>query len=177
MTIQILDKKFSPYLSEAQIHEAVLRVGKALTAELSDSRPLFVCILRGALFFFADLLEELHFSFDLAFYRVSSYEGTQSSHQVREQMPFPRNVKGRTVVLVEDIVETGETMEFLLQKFREMGAHEVRVATLLLKPGKFHQQFPIHYCGFSIGDEFIVGYGLDYRQEGRNLPQIYRIEE
>lgn len=175
--IQVLDKTFELYLTEEQIRSAVRNVAAQMAVELQNERPLLVCILKGALFFFADLLEEVQFPYDLMFYQVSSYEGTQSTQRIQEKMPFPRRLTGRTAVIVEDIVETGGTIAFLTEKFKSLGAKDVRAATLLFKPNRYRGETPVPYIGLNIGDEFIVGYGLDYNQAGRNLPEIYRIVE
>ena len=177
MTIQILDKKFVPYLSESQIQAQVRRVASEMTRDLKGEKPILACVLKGALFFFADLLENIQFPHEIAFGRVSSYVGTQSAGKIQELAKIRKSVAGRTVVFVEDIVESGVTMEYLRQKTLERGAKNVKIAALFLKPGKFHKDFPIDYVGFSIPDDFIVGYGLDYNEAGRNLPDVYQIEK
>jgi len=177
MSIQILDKMFVPYLTEAQIQAEVRRVAAEMTRDFKDEFPILICVLKGAIFFFADVLENIYFPYDIGFCKVSSYVGTLRGDEIREFLPITRRAEGRTVVFVEDIVETGETMELLRRKTFELGAKDVRIATLFLKPGKFHKDFPINYVGFSIPDDFIVGYGLDYNEEGRNLPDVYQIEK
>ena len=172
MKVQILDKTFVPYISQDEIEAAVKRLTHQMNEELKDSCPLFVCILKGAVFFFADLMENIDIPHNMTFFRISSYTGTQSSGNVRAAKPFPRPVEGRTVVIVEDIVETGNSMHFLRTKLLELGAKEVRIAALFFKPGKCKKELTIDYCGFEITDEFIVGYGLDYAEMYRNLPDV-----
>lgn len=175
MKVQILDKTFVPYISQDEIEAAVKRLTHQMNEELKDACPLFVCILKGAVFFFADLMENIDIPHNMTFFRISSYTGTQSSGNVRAAKPFPRPVEGRTVVIVEDIVETGNSMHFLRTKLLELGAKEVRIAALFFKPGKCKKELTIDYCGFEITDEFIVGYGLDYCEQGRELPSIYQL--
>ena len=175
MTIQILDKKFTPYLSESQIQAQVRRVAAEMTRDLKDEKPILACVLKGALFFFADLLENIQFPHEITFCRVSSYYGTQSTGEIKYLREFRKILTGRTLVFIEDIVETGETMEYMRKKTFDLGAKDVKIAALFLKPGKFHKNFPVDYVGFSIPDDFIVGYGLDYKEEGRNLPDVYQL--
>lgn len=175
MTIQILDKKFTPYLSESQIQTQVRRVAAEMTRDLKDEKPILACVLKGALFFFADLLENIQFPHEITFCRVSSYYGTQSTGEIKYLREFRKILTGRTLVFIEDIVETGETMEYMRKKTFDLGAKDVKIAALFLKPGKFHKNFPVDYVGFSIPDDFIVGYGLDYKEEGRNLPDVYQL--
>ncbi len=176
MSIQILDKKFVPFLTENEIHSAVQRVARELESKLHGEKPVFVCILRGALYFFADLIAEIRFPYSFTLYQVSSYDGLQSTLDLREITPFRVDISGRTVILVEDIIETGYTMSVLIEKFRSLGANRVMVATLLLKPDIFQNKFPIACVGISIPNDFIIGYGLDYNQHGRELLEIYRLE-
>lgn len=177
MLIQVHDKTFSPYISEKEIQREVQRVAEEIRRDFPEEKPFLICILKGALFFFADLLEALQIPCDLTFYRVSSYSGFSSNENVRETTPFPRDVRERRVVIVEDMIDTGNTMEFLIQRLKELGAAEVKIASMFMKPGKFRKSFPIDYCGLEISDEFIVGYGLDYDEEGRNYPDVYRVVE
>ncbi len=177
MFIQVHDKTFSLYISEKEIKREVQRVAEEIGHDFPEEKPLLVCILKGALFFFADLLEALQIPCDLTFYRVSSYSGFSSVGNVRETAPFPRDVRERKVIVVEDMIDTGNTMEFLIKRLKELGASEVKIASMFMKPGKFRKTFPIDYCGMEISDEFIVGYGLDYDEEGRNYPDIYRVVE
>ncbi|MDO4629884.1 MAG: phosphoribosyltransferase family protein [Planctomycetia bacterium] len=176
-TIQVLDKKFVPFLTEEEIRAAVRRIAEDLERKLEGERPFFVCVLRGALYFFADLLEEIRIPYNFSLYQVSSYEGLQSTQNLREITPFLRDVHGRTVVLVEDILETGHTLSVLKEKFYERGAKRVMITTLLLKPDVFQERFPVECVGLSIPDDFVIGYGLDYNQEGRELREIYRLSE
>ncbi|MBQ2820834.1 MAG: hypoxanthine phosphoribosyltransferase [Thermoguttaceae bacterium] len=177
MSIQVLDKVFSLYISEKEIQLQVQRIAEEIQQDFSNEKPFLVCILKGALFFFADLLEALAIPCDLTFYRVSSYSGLASTENIQEAAPFPRDINGRKVIIVDDLIDTGNTMEFLISHLKKLGASEVRIASLFFKPGKFKKDFPIDYYGMEISDEFIVGYGLDYDEEGRNYPDIYRVNE
>lgn len=175
--VQLHDKVFEKYIDQEQIKQSVERLGKEMTGDLAEKNPLFLVVLNGAFVFAADLLRYFKYDCDISFIKLSSYVGTKSSHTVREVIGLDRNVKGRTVVLIEDIIDTGITMEHIMAQMKQMEAHEVKLATLLFKPDAFEKDFPIDYIGMKIPNGFIVGCGLDYDGKGRNLPDIYKIVE
>ncbi len=175
--VRLHDKTFKPYIPAEEIALKVSELAKRINKDLVDKNPLFVIVLNGAFIFAADLLKEVNIDCNITFVKLSSYVGTQTSHTVRELIGLDESIKGRYVVLVEDIIDTGITMNNTIKKFKEMGAEDVKIATLLFKPNSFQKDFHIDYIGMEIANEFIVGYGLDYDGLGRNLPDIYQITE
>jgi hypoxanthine phosphoribosyltransferase len=174
-TLKIKDKEFALYLTHHQIEQAVRKVADAITADLDGKDPLFVVVLNGAFMFASDLMKMVNIPSEIAFVRLSSYVGTQSSHVVKEKMSLDKPAGKRPIVIIEDIIDTGITMESYVNRLREAGNTDVRIATLLFKPGAFQKSYPIDYIGLEIPNDFIVGYGLDYDDYGRNLPDIYKI--
>lgn len=171
--IRIKDKDFKTFLSEAVIMREISRVAAEMEHDLCDKNPLFVCVLNGSFMFAADLLRHLSFPCEVSFVKLSSYVGTVTSGKVNELIGLDFDIAGRSVVIVEDIVDTGNTMQYLLEQLRRKNPRDVRIATLLLKPGKLQVDLKIDYVAVKIPDDFIVGYGLDYDGYGRNLREIY----
>ena len=145
--------------------------------ELAGKKPLFLVVLNGAFMFAADLLREIHIPCEVSFVRVSSYEGTTTTGNVKQLIGLNENIEGRTLVVVEDIIDSGITMREMLRMLNEKNPADVRVASLFVKPDNLQVELDIHYHCFDIANDFIVGYGLDYDQEGRNLSDIYKILE
>ena len=174
-TLKIKDKEFALYLTHHQIEQAVRKVADAITADLDGKDPLFVVVLNGAFMFASDLMKMVNIPSEIAFVRLSSYVGTQSSHVVKEKMSLDKPAGKRPIVIIEDIIDTGITMESYVNRLREAGNTDVRIATLLFKPGAFQKSYRIDYIGLEIPNDFIVGYVLDYDDYGRNLPDIYKI--
>lgn len=175
--VQVKDKEFSLYISGEKIKKQVKRVATAINEELAEKRPLFLVVLNGAFMFAADLLREIDIPCEVSFVRVSSYEGTSSTGNIKELIGLNENIEGRTLVIVEDIIDSGITMREMLRMLKEKNPADVRVASLFVKPDNLKVDLDIHYRCFDIANDFIVGYGLDYDQEGRNLPDIYQIVE
>jgi len=176
-TIQIHDKHFEPFIKFEKIDQSIDQLAQRMNAELKDTTPLFLVILNGSFMFAADLLKKITIPCEISFVKLSSYVGTQSTEQVRELIGFNEEITGRTVIILEDIIDTGITMEKVLDRLERMGASEVKIATLLFKPSAFQKDFAIDYVGIEIPNDFIVGYGLDYDGQGRNLKDIYKIVE
>ncbi|MEI6061569.1 MAG: phosphoribosyltransferase family protein [Bacteroidota bacterium] len=176
-TWTLKDKNFTKYISNDEIQEKVRGLSARLNVELYGKNPLFIVVLNGAFIFASDLLKGVTIDCEIAFVKLSSYQGTQSSGVVQQIIGLDRNVKGRTIVVIEDIVDTGLTLDHFLKTLGEMEPETVKVATCLLKPDAFHAGFPIDYLCFSIPNEFVVGYGLDYDGLGRNSSDIYKIVE
>lgn len=164
-------------ISAEQIDRAVERVAHQLNERYAGRTPIFLGVLSGSFLFLGDLLRKTTFDNQLAFVKLSSYEGTQSTGEVRQQLGIDFDIEGRDVIIVEDIVETGHSMKHLLNYLGERRPASVAICTLFFKPDRFLYDYPIDYKLFSIGNEFIVGYGLDYNQLGRNLKDIYVIDE
>lgn len=173
--IEIDDKKFETLIKETEIRAAIDIVAARLNLELDGKRPLFVCVLNGAFMFAADLMRRLTIDCQISFMKVASYEGTDSTGRVKQLIGLNEEVKGRTVVLIEDIVDTGETMVMLTKQLKDLGAADVRIATLLFKPESCRKDVTPNYIGINLPKDFIVGYGLDYNGYGRNLTDIYTL--
>jgi len=175
--IQVKDKKFALYIPEEKIKARVKEVAGLIGQDLKDRNPLFLVILNGSFIFAADLLRDLNFPCEITFVRVSSYEGTGTTGQVKQVLGLNENVKGRTIVIVEDIIESGYTMKEVLRILNEKQPKEVYITALFVKPECLKVDLHIDYRCFDIENDFIVGYGLDYNHEGRNLPHIYQVIE
>ena len=175
--IHLRDKEFELFITDAEIQTAVERMARQLELDMAGKNPLFVGILNGAFMFVADLMRALNADYELTFARYSSYAGTSSTGILREIMPIAVDVKGRMVVLLEDIIDTGFTMSQLMTKLREQGAEEVRLATMLFKPESLKVDLRPDYVGLQIPPAFIVGHGLDYNEQGRAFRDIYQVIE
>ena len=173
--IHILDKDFGISITEETIQNHVKKVADKLNKDYKGKSPVFVCILNGAFMFAADLVRYLDFQPMVTFARFSSYQGTETTGVVKELLGVTDDLKGKDVVIVEDIVDTGITMKKLLPLFKEKGAASVEIACFLRKPGKLKVDLDIKYCAMDIPDDFIVGYGLDYDGYGRNYKDIYTV--
>lgn len=171
--ITIKDKQFKPYISEEKIAGAVKQMALTINRELRNDFPVFLAVLNGSFMFAADLLREVTIPCELSFIKVASYQGTQSSGSVNELIGLAADLKGRTVVVVEDIVDSGVTIERLAKILKEKEVKELKVATILFKPDSYKKPYSIDYIGFSIPNDFVIGYGLDYDGLGRNLKEIY----
>jgi hypoxanthine phosphoribosyltransferase len=177
-TIEIHDKKFKVCTTAAQIDEAVSRVAQQINEDLKDTdTPIFLSVLNGSFMFTADLMRKITVKSDVVFIKLSSYEGTSSSGNVKQIMGLTKSVEGRTVVVVEDIVETGNTIEEMYRILKDAGAADIKICTLLLKPGVYRKDIKIDYAALRIPNDFIVGYGLDYNQLGRQYKDIYVLDE
>lgn len=176
-TIQIHDKKFALSITEEEIQAAVKRVADELNREMADSNPLFICVLNGAFMFAADLMKTVNFPCEITFIKLSSYEGLYSTGDVKEVIGLSESVVGRNVIVVEDIVDTGITMERIFNSLNAKGAKSIRVATFLQKPDALQRDVKIDHIAMKIPNDFIVGYGLDYDGYGRNLSEIYTVVE
>lgn len=176
-TWKLKDKLFVKYISSEEIQEKVSQQAAAINRELAGKNPLFVAILNGAFIFASDLIKQITIDCEVAFVKFSSYQGTGSTGQVQEIFGLNIDVSGRTVVIIEDIVDTGLTLDRFLETLKSKGPSEIKVASCLLKPDAFNMKFPIDYLCFSIPNKFVVGYGLDYDGLGRNSGDIYQIVE
>lgn len=176
-TILVKDKIFSPFITAAEIDKAVCKVAVSMEKDLAGKNPLFLIVLNGAFMFASDLIKKLNFPCELSFIKLSSYSGMNTSNKVRELIGLNEDLSGRTVVVIEDIIDTGITLGDLMETIKSKNAVEVKLAALLFKPKAFRKSYPIDYIGLEIPNDFIVGYGLDYDGYGRNYPDIYKIVE
>jgi hypoxanthine phosphoribosyltransferase len=173
--VKLHDKEFEPFISEAELGAAIGRLAGELQGKYDGKRPLFVGILNGSFFFAAELLKRLPIECEITFVKVASYHGTSSSGRVTDLIGFNEHVEGRHVVVLEDIVDTGNTIVHIMEKLRERHPASVSVATLLLKPDAYTKDIPIEHVALRIPNDFVVGSGLDHDGLGRNLPGIYKI--
>lgn len=173
--IRLHDKEFELFIPEQEIKEAIAKMATKMKEDLEGTNPLFVCVLNGAFMFTADLMRALDTPYELTFARYSSYRGVSSTGVVKEIMPVLADVRERTVVLLEDIIDTGFTMQFVMNKLKEDGAADVKLATMLLKPDSIKCDLNPDYVGLFIPPDFIVGYGLDYDEIGRAYKDIYKL--
>ncbi|MDR2928795.1 MAG: hypoxanthine phosphoribosyltransferase [Cytophagaceae bacterium] len=173
--IKLLDKEFALSIPASDIKKAVWTVAQKLNHDLKDADPLIVCILNGSFMFAADLMKLIEFPCQVSFVKLASYEGTASTGTVKELIGFNETIEGRTIILLEDIIDSGITVSICVDMLAQMKAKEVVVATLLFKPEALRKNIKIDYAGIEIPNDFIVGYGLDYNGYGRNLPDIYSV--
>ena len=174
---KLKDKSFDKFIVNDDIQARVNDLAVRLNADLDGKKPLFIVVLNGAFIFASDILKKVTIDCEIAFVKLSSYQGTQSSGVVQQIIGLDMDIKGRTIVIIEDIVDTGLTLDRFRKTLSVMEPAEVMVAACLLKPDAFHNKFPIDYLCFSIPNEFVVGYGLDYDGLGRNSSDIYKIVE
>ena len=176
--IQLHDRKFRIMIPAEKIDEAVTAVAERINRDYADKEtPLFVGVLNGSFMFMSDLIKKIEFQNELSFVKLASYEGTSSTGQVRSLLGLNGSIEGRHVIVVEDIVDTGESIEHMLRDLEARRPASVAVCTLFFKPASYRKSYPIQYRAMEIGNEFIVGYGLDYDQLGRSLKDIYVVTE
>ena len=177
--IRLNDRTFKVMIPAEQIDAAVAKVAEKLNKDYADAkRPtIFVGVLCGAFVFLSDLVRKVQFTNEITFMQVSSYQGTQSTGNVHQKLDIDFDITGRDIILVEDIVETGHSIEYMVNYLQTLNPNSVEVCTLFYKPEKYQYNRQIKYVAMEIGNEFIVGYGLDYDQVGRNLKDIYVVED
>ncbi|OIP01476.1 MAG: hypoxanthine phosphoribosyltransferase [Bacteroidetes bacterium CG2_30_33_31] len=176
-TIKVIDKNFEIFIHNSEIESAIKNVADKINIDYSGKKPLFIVILNGAFMFAADLMKNLNIDCEVSFVKLSSYQGTKSTEKVKKIIGLNESIVGRNIIIVEDIIDSGITMENLLQEMNLLKPSDIKIATLLFKPAAFQKDFKIHYIGLDIPNDFIVGYGLDYDGYGRNLPDIYKLVE
>ena len=172
-TIKIHDKVFRTSYSEAEILQHVKAVADRLNKDMEGKNPLFLAVLNGSFIFAADLMRMITIPCEISFVKLASYQGTLSTGKVKEVIGINEDITGRTVVIIEDIVESGLTMKRMIDTLGTRNPESVHICTLLLKPEKLEVDLNIEYAAMEIPNDFIVGYGLDYNQQGRNLREIY----
>lgn len=173
--ITIKDLTFETSIPEATILERVERVAEKLNKDMADNNPLFLAVLNGSFMYASDLMKFINIPCEISFVKVASYAGTESSGKVTEVIGLSEDITGREIVIVEDIVDTGHTMERMVEILKKKNPANIHISTLLLKPGKLQVPLDIEYAAMEIPNDFIVGYGLDYDQQGRNLRDIYTL--
>lgn len=171
--VTLHDKQFKPYISSEQIAIAVNQVAAQIRKDFPDQSPFFLVVLNGAFMFACDLIRAFNAQCDMAFVKASSYRGTQSTGNVELQPGLNADVFAKPVIIVEDIVETGNTIDCLVSELQKAGASSIKIASLLFKKELYNKAHPIDYYGIAIGNDFVVGYGLDYKGLGRHHKEIY----
>ena len=175
--IKIKDKRFKISIPEAEIKTRVKALAQQMSKDLEGKNPLFLGVLNGAYIFAADLMREMTIPCEISFVKLASYQGTISTGKIKEVIGINEDLTGRTVVIVEDIVDTGRTMKQMIEALGTRQPESVKICSLFVKPDKLQEPINIDYVAFSIPDDFILGYGLDYDQAGRQLRDIYTIVE
>ena len=176
--IKLFDKTFRTFIPNEEIEKAIDKVASKLNDDFKDSEdiPIVLCVLNGAILFTAELMKRLTFNCELLSIKLSSYSGTSSTGTVREVLGLTSDIRGRRIIIVEDIVDTGNTIAELKRMLAKKGAASSCVCTLLLKPDVYRQDIPLEYVAMEIPNDFIVGFGLDYNEIGRNMKDIYVLD-
>lgn len=177
--IRIHDKTFKTFIPNERIMKAIDDVASKMNEDFKDCKepPILLCVLNGSIPFTGELLQRLDFDCELVSIKLTSYEGTTSTGKVKTAMGLTSDIKGRKVIIIEDIVDTGNTIVELKRILEEQGVEESRICTLLLKPETYKKEIPIDYVAMEIPNDFIVGFGLDYEQLGRNYKDIYVLDD
>ncbi|NVO04309.1 MAG: hypoxanthine phosphoribosyltransferase [Bacteroidetes bacterium] len=174
-TITVKDKHFALSIDSSEILKSVEQVAIKINSDYKNDIPLFIVILNGSFMFAADLFKKIDMPCEISFMKLSSYQGMETSNTVKTLIGLNEEIKGRKVVIVEDIIDTGITIENLIEQIKIYEPEDIKIATLLFKPNAFQKDFKIDYIGIEIPNDFIVGYGLDYDGFGRNLADIYKV--
>jgi hypoxanthine phosphoribosyltransferase len=173
--ITIKDKTFEVSINETTIKQRVREVAQQMSRDLEGKNPLFLAVLNGAFIFAADLMREMTIPCEISFVKLASYQGTTSTGSIKEVIGINEDLSGRTVVIVEDIVESGLTIKRMMEQLGTRNPASVQVCTLFFKPEKLKEDLKLDYVAFSIPNDFILGYGLDYDQQGRQLKDVYSL--
>ena len=174
--IQLHDKHFVPFITAAAIDAAIAKMVLQAEQDLKGEIPVFVGVLNGSFMVVSDFVKKYTEPCEVSFVKLSSYEGTATTNEVKQLIGLNQNLEGRTVVVIEDIVDTGNTIAELKKIFEKHNLKQLKIATLFFKPDAYKQDIALDYIGFEIPDKFIVGYGLDYDGLGRNLPEVYQLK-
>ena len=175
--VKIKDKTCQTSITKAEISAHIKEVAARINKDMEGKNPLLLGVLNGSFIFAADLMRELTIPCEISFVKLASYQGTTSTGKVHEVLGINEDLTNRHVIIVEDIVDTGRTMRQMLESLGTRHPASLHICTLFVKPDKLEEPLDIEYAAFSIPNDFIVGYGLDYDQEGRNLPEIYTLVE
>jgi len=175
--VTIKDKTFKTFIPEAEIKQRVKAVAEKINRDMADKNPLLLAVLNGSFMFAADLMRDITIPCEISFVKLASYQGTTSTGEIKEVIGLNEDIAGRTVIFVEDIVDTGVTMKRMIETLGTRNPESIHICTLLLKPDKLRVPLDIAYTAIEIPNDFILGYGLDYDQQGRNLRDIYTLVE
>ncbi|THD69902.1 adenylate kinase [Robertkochia marina] len=175
--IKLHDKYFKPFVSAAEIDAAIQKMAAAIKADFKDEVPIFIAVLNGAFMFASDFMKHYDAPCEVCFVKLSSYRGLSSTGIVETLLDVPTDVEGRSVIILEDVIDTGTTVKELILMFSEINVKRFKIASMFYKPDTYRGEYNIDYVGMEIPDRFIVGYGLDYNELGRNLPEVYQLND
>ena len=173
--VKIKDKSFRTSIPESEIKARVKAVAQQISKDMAGKTPLFLGVLNGSFIFASDLMREMTIPCEISFVKLASYQGTTSTGKIKEVIGINEDLSGRTVIIVEDIVESGQTMKQMVESLGTRNPESVHICTLFFKPDKLKEDLTLDYVAFRIPDDFIVGYGLDYDGQGRELKDVYTI--
>jgi hypoxanthine phosphoribosyltransferase len=175
--VKVYDKSFDLFITNEEIEKRIKELAIKMNKDLEGKNPLFLGILNGSFMFASELFKNLNIDCSISFLKLASYQGTSSSGNIKQLIGLNENLSGRTIVIVEDIIDTGITMENIVMQLKGFEPKQILISTLLYKPNAYNNCYPIDYYCFDIPNDFIVGFGLDYNGFGRNLKHIYKISE
>ena len=173
--IELLDKKFELSITSSHIQNIISEIADRMNNDLKGKDIIFISILNGAFMFTADLCKKLNLNCQISFVKIASYKGTSTTGKVNKLIGINENLRNKTVIILEDIVDTGITLENIINQINEFEPNEIKIATLFFKSEVYQKKIQIDYIGMKIPDKFIVGYGLDYEGYGRNLEDVYTV--
>lgn len=175
--IQIHDKHFVPFITAEEIDAVIGRMARQVQEDLKGETPIFLGVLNGSFMVVSDFVKKYTHDCEISFVKMSSYTGMSTTNDVKQLIGLNQSLEGRSVVVIEDIVDTGNTIEELKKILEGHNLKQLKIATLFFKPEAYTKDIVLDYIGFEIPDKFIVGYGLDYDELGRNLPEIYQLQQ
>lgn len=175
--IQVKDRMFKMYMPESEIQACVKGVAEQISHDFKNKKPILCPVLTGSYLFVADLTRYIEFDAEVSFVRYSSYKGMSSTGNVKKILGFPEKCKGRDVIIVEDIVDSGISMEYMIEELKKLEPASISICAFFFKPGNFQKDFKVDYVGKSIPNDFIVGYGLDYDGVGRTYRDVYVVDD
>lgn len=174
-SIKIKEKTFKVFIKSFEIDNRISKIANIINEEYRAKTPLFLGVLNGSFIFAADLFKKINIEAEISFIKLSSYSGTETSGNVKKLIGINENIINRDIIIIEDIVDTGITIEKIVEELQNFNVASIKIATLLIKPESYKKNIPIDYACFEIPNNFVVGYGLDYDGLGRNLPDIYSL--
>ncbi len=176
-TVKLHDKTFDIFINEQQIQESISKIAQQINIDYKDKNPLFLGVLNGSFLFAADLFRQIEGTAEISFIKLASYHGTSTTGKINQLIGLNEDIDGRHIIIVEDIVDTGITLQKIMNDLQQKKPASIAVATLLFKPESYQKSYPVQYIAMKVANDFLVGYGLDYNGQGRNLKAIYKIKE
>jgi hypoxanthine phosphoribosyltransferase len=175
-TVTLHDKTFELFITEQAIHDAISALAQQINKDYEGKNPLFLGILNGSFLFAADLFRLIEGNAEISFLKMASYQGTATTGKINELIGINEDITNRHVIIIEDIVDTGITLEKIISDLQTKQPASIAIATLLFKPAAYQKSIPVNYIGMKVANDFLVGYGLDYDGLGRNLKEIYKLK-